>query len=770
MTGCARMKFVMKLQAIVLLLVVASTRAFAVSLGDELILSALGDPVEVEIEVLQWEDIDLDRVQVAAASREEYDVFKLTWLPVLENLNFNVVGPDLNGKVRVLVSSRDPLDEPFLELLLVLRWPGGSLRREYVLLFDPPGAPAPALTTVVQEPPAPPAVAELVVAEPVAVEPVVAEPVVQEPVTPPPVAEPVVVQVAVAEPVVAEAEAAPAPVEEESVDPPPPAPATVVEEPPVEVVVAVVETPVAPPAPEVAPPAEIAPLPPEAPRVVVVTPEPAAAVAEAPEPAAPPQPAPAPEPQVSVVTAVVEEAADAPAPVVEEEAVPDARTTIAVEVETIAPQPVQALPASDRRMYQVRSGDSLWNIARQFRPAGAGENLYQVLLSIHDLNRSSFINGNISLLKANAVLQVPTVADIESVDAATAEAEFDQRWDEGTQRFEAAQRGEAIPLFAERAPEEEAVPVEPELPPGEEAPVTDADEDALISASETNVPQPLQIAPDTEGSVEPEPDADMPAPAIAVIPDAPAVVEAPPAPAPEPALASAPEPAPTLDPEPANTPAQATVPATSIAPATTPAVATETQTITLSVDTSASAPAPVAEAPRVTTRAIFTAELETEVAAMRARRESAEAIARRLQDTLAQARADRAAEASIFGSKNLLQAGSAVLLFGVLLGGIVFSLRIAGDLRAMRSSFAGVALDLPANRDWSGTSAARAGTIERKEPRMPEMEVVELPFPESQKKPATPSAAGTTPKSPDDLFARMDDIIGADSANPAKNS
>src|SRR5690606_15342320 len=102
-----------------------SAGAFAVSLGDELILSRLGDPVEVEIEVLQWEDMDLDRVQISAASREEYEIFKLTWLPVLEHLNFNLIGPDLNGNVRVLISSRDPLDEPFLELLLVLRWPGG---------------------------------------------------------------------------------------------------------------------------------------------------------------------------------------------------------------------------------------------------------------------------------------------------------------------------------------------------------------------------------------------------------------------------------------------------------------------------------------------------------------------------------------------------------------------------------------------------------------------------------------------------------------------
>jgi FimV-like protein len=655
MTRCASIKSMMKLLALVPLCV--SARVFAVSLGDELILSALGDPVEVEIEVLQWEDIDLERVQVSAATREEYDVFKLTWLPVLENLNFNVVGPDINGKVRVLVSSRDPLDEPFLELLLVLRWPGGSLRREYVLLFDPPGAPARVLSTAPQD--TPPAPAPEAVAEPA---------VVEEQTLP--------VEVAMVEET--------------------PAPATETQR----VVVVEPSPPVVEPEPEV---------------VVTLAPEP--------EPPAPP------------VTVVVEEeepvAAVAP-PVEEEAEVPDARTTVAVEVETVAPQPARAVPDTDRRVYQVRSGDSLWNIARQFRPAGAGDNLYQVLLSIHNLNRNSFINGNISLLKANAVLQVPTIADIESIDAASAETEFDNRWDQGTQRFEATQRGEAIPLFADRAPaEDEAVEAEPDLPPGTEAPFAEEAEDTLISASETNVPQPLQIALNTEAADAP--DTSVPAPSITTIPDAPDSNEAAASPA--------------------------------------PAVATTTQTISVTVDPSANMPAPDAEAPRVTTRAVVTAELETEVAAMRARRESAEAVAQQLQDSLAKARADRAAQASIFGTKNILLAGSAVVLFGVLIGGVMSGLRMAGDLRLMRGSFAGTSLDLPANQDWPGSAAAaRIDLVERREPRMPEMEVVELPAPEPDKMPAAPAPARAAPENADDLFARMDDIIGADGGNSPKNS
>ena len=108
------------------------------SLEDEVILSRLGDPVEVEIEVRDWQNIELSVVQVASATPQQYEAFGLLYQPLLDTLSFNVVGPNLAGEVKILVSSREPANEPFLELLLVLRWSQGSSLREYVLLFDQP--------------------------------------------------------------------------------------------------------------------------------------------------------------------------------------------------------------------------------------------------------------------------------------------------------------------------------------------------------------------------------------------------------------------------------------------------------------------------------------------------------------------------------------------------------------------------------------------------------------------------------------------------------
>lgn len=676
----------MKPRLLTLLLPLLASPVFAVSLGDELILSRLGDPVEIEIEVLQWEDMDLDRVQISAATREEYEVFDLTWLPVLEDLRFNLVGPNLDGDVRVLVSSRDPVNEPFLELLLVLRWPGGSLRREYVLLFDPPGVPEPLTSSV----PAPVPVVVSPVSEPATnVAPPVPVPLPPEPevVQVEPEPRPIVVSVAPAEPV-AESE------------------------------------PVVAPAVEVPPSEEAAPV------MANATPEPAAPVIEA-EPAAP-APAQAIEEEVPVATA-------APPAEQQEDTLPDARTQVAIEVEQLTPQAPAPLPDTSRRTYQIRPGDSLWNIARQFRPAGAGENLYQMLLSIHDMNRGSFINGNISLLRANAVLQIPDADDINRIEPLTAEIEFERRWDQGTQRVEAAQRGEPIPLFdadepAEQNPLEEAADI---LPPGEEAPNAGDDNDGLVMVAQPNVPQPLQVVTATDSS-----EAGVVAGGTEVAESAPVAVVV-----------------------------------------QTQIVSTETQAVTEPGGQQADAvPAVTTTVTTVQqTRAQLAADLEIEVAAMRTRRQTAEAIATQLNTSLQQAQAQRAASASLLGWDNLLLAGTSLLLLAGLIAGSVLSLKIAGELR-LRLSASGSAtvLERQAEPAWLTAAIARSNAVpERKEPHMPEMEVVELhvPLAETGAVSANPAAASQAAvpgiaHEPDsaELFARLNDLLADSDPKSGKNA
>lgn len=216
----------------------------AQGLGEAVVLSALGDPVEVEIPLQDIEGVDPAELRFGLANRAQYQGFGLEWRPVLDGLRFNLVGPMADGSRRLLITGTEPLLEPYLDLLLSLHWSDGSLLREYVLLFDlPPGRAGQRLT--------------------------------------------------------------------------------------------------------VSPPAASAP------------------------------------------------------------------------------------QSGDRREYQVRAGEVFWNIAQQFLRAGDSASLHQMLLGLYELNPEAFVNGNISLLRADARLQIPDPVDLLHIDISTAPERFEALWAAG---------------------------------------------------------------------------------------------------------------------------------------------------------------------------------------------------------------------------------------------------------------------------------------------------------------------------------------------------
>jgi pilus assembly protein FimV len=55
----------------------------------------------------------------------------------LTSISFDVEIDD-NGRARIIISSEDPVLEPYLDFILEARWPSGRLLREYTVLVDPP--------------------------------------------------------------------------------------------------------------------------------------------------------------------------------------------------------------------------------------------------------------------------------------------------------------------------------------------------------------------------------------------------------------------------------------------------------------------------------------------------------------------------------------------------------------------------------------------------------------------------------------------------------
>jgi pilus assembly protein FimV len=115
--------------------VLLSPAANAAGLGKLTVLSSLGQPLRAEIELTA---VSADEAAGLAAKLAPPDAFRLANIdfnPALLSLRFEV--EQRNGRQVIRVSSGQPINEPFVDMLLELSWTGGRLVREYTFLLDP---------------------------------------------------------------------------------------------------------------------------------------------------------------------------------------------------------------------------------------------------------------------------------------------------------------------------------------------------------------------------------------------------------------------------------------------------------------------------------------------------------------------------------------------------------------------------------------------------------------------------------------------------------
>ncbi|MGD9953680.1 MAG: FimV family protein, partial [Burkholderiales bacterium] len=269
--------------------------AQAAGLGRLTVQSFLGQPLRAEIEIVSLQPGEEDSLEARLASGNAFAQAGIEFNPALGTIQFELGKRD--GRPIVRVSTRQPVNEPFIDLLVELRWATGLFVREYTVLLDPPGYEGPK-------------------AQPMAAQPSAA----------------------------ASPATAPAP-------------------------------PAAPAAPAAAPPA---------PAAQPAPPPPAAAAAKAPALDSKPEPVTVP--------------AEAP------------------KSETQAPKPESTQPAAAQQpeSYEVKKGDTLGEIARQFRPEGISFN--QMLIALQRANEDAFINNNINLVRAGRILRLPDAAAAAAVD------------------------------------------------------------------------------------------------------------------------------------------------------------------------------------------------------------------------------------------------------------------------------------------------------------------------------------------------------------------
>jgi pilus assembly protein FimV len=181
----------------------APLAAQAAGLGRLTVLSPLGQPLNAEIEVVSLRPGEEEGLIARLASVEAFRQAGIE--PTALHSNMRLALEQRGGRSVIRVTTSQPVNEPFLDLLIELQWNAGRLLREYTVLLDPPDYKGPQAVAAapVTKPAAPlaqplppqeskPAAApeQQPASAPAAVEPPAAEPAPPAPEPAPPAAEP----------------------------------------------------------------------------------------------------------------------------------------------------------------------------------------------------------------------------------------------------------------------------------------------------------------------------------------------------------------------------------------------------------------------------------------------------------------------------------------------------------------------------------------------------------------------------------------------------
>lgn len=120
------------------LLALSPLFADAAGLGKLTVTSALGQPLRAEIELVAVQNEELNTIMARLASEDAFKEASIERTGVLMSINFSVAQKK-DGASVLKLSTVQPVNEPFLDMLIELNWAAGRLLREYTVLLDPPG-------------------------------------------------------------------------------------------------------------------------------------------------------------------------------------------------------------------------------------------------------------------------------------------------------------------------------------------------------------------------------------------------------------------------------------------------------------------------------------------------------------------------------------------------------------------------------------------------------------------------------------------------------
>src|SRR5207302_1368596 len=114
----------------------AGPMAHAAGLGQLNVISPLGQPLNAEIEIVSLQAGEEEGLVARLAPPDAFREAGIEFNPALVTVRFAI--ERRGGRPMLRVRTTQPVNDPFLEMLVELQWTTGRLVREYTVLLDPP--------------------------------------------------------------------------------------------------------------------------------------------------------------------------------------------------------------------------------------------------------------------------------------------------------------------------------------------------------------------------------------------------------------------------------------------------------------------------------------------------------------------------------------------------------------------------------------------------------------------------------------------------------
>jgi pilus assembly protein FimV len=115
--------------------------AWSAGFGELVVRSRLGEPLRAEITVRATPE-ELRSLSARIADPDYFRQVGVPYSPLVQQIDAKLVRD--GSRAKIVLSSRVPVREPFVNVLLDMNWSSGRLVREFPILLDPPEVAAPA--------------------------------------------------------------------------------------------------------------------------------------------------------------------------------------------------------------------------------------------------------------------------------------------------------------------------------------------------------------------------------------------------------------------------------------------------------------------------------------------------------------------------------------------------------------------------------------------------------------------------------------------------